>query len=78
MALRLGMWTSKPLYICPGLPWHSALSPVLFNMYTARLARIQPAGPGQTLSFVCDELLCQTGLNRQNMVSDRQDTLKSV
>ena len=40
VALRLGDWVSDPLTISPGLPQGSPLSPVMFNIYTADLARL--------------------------------------
>ena len=37
VAMRLGEWVSETIKIMPGLPQGSALSPVLYNVYTARL-----------------------------------------
>ena len=64
VALRLGTWTSDPAHICPGLPQGSPLSPVLFNIYTANVAKIQPTGLGRTLSFADDILIYRTGSDR--------------
>ena len=51
VALRVGSWTSDIHCIAPGLPQGSALSPVLFNVFTVGITSNQLEGPGRTLSF---------------------------
>ena len=51
VALRIGSWTSDIHCIAPGLPQGSALSPVLFNVFTVGITSNQLEGPGRTLSF---------------------------
>ena len=51
--------------ITPGLPQGSALSPVLFNVYTVGIASNQLEGPGRTLSFADDVLAYRQGKRRQ-------------
>ena len=56
VAMRLGTWASDACTITPGLPQGSALSPVLFNVYTVGITSNQLEGPGRTLSFADDVL----------------------
>ena len=51
VALRVESWASEVKSITPGLPQGSALSPVLFNVYTAGITSNQLEVPGRTLSF---------------------------
>ena len=41
VALRVGPWASDVKIITPGLPQGSALSPVLFNVYTVGITSNQ-------------------------------------
>ena len=47
VALRVGSWTSDIHCIAPGLPQGSALSPVLFNVYTMGITSNQLEGPAE-------------------------------
>ena len=67
VAMRLGTWASNTCTITPGLPQGSALSPVLFNVYTAGITSNQLEGPGRTLSFADDGLAYRTGRDRQEI-----------
>ena len=60
VAMRLGAWASEACMITPGLPQGSALSPVLFNVYTVGITSNQLEGPGRTLSFADDGLVSRT------------------
>ena len=51
--------------ITPGLSQGSALSPVLFNVYTVGITSNQLEGPGRTLSFADDGLVSRIGKVRQ-------------
>ena len=51
VALRLGTWASEVIKTTPGLQQGSALSPVLFNVYTVVITSNQLEGPGRVLSF---------------------------
>ena len=61
VAQRLGSWTSDRRTITPGLPQGSALSPVLFNIYTVGITSGQLEGPGRVLSFADDVLAYRQG-----------------
>ena len=61
VALRVGSWSSEIQSIAPGLPQGSALSPVLFNVYTVGITSNQLEGPGRTLSFADDVLVYRSG-----------------
>ena len=61
--------------ITPGLPQGSALSPVLFNVYTVGVTSNQLEGPGRTLSFADDVLTYRQGRDRQDIASGLQEEL---
>merc|ERR1712074_502593 len=75
VALRVGSWSSKVQSIAPGLPQGSALSPVLFNVYTVGVTSNQLEGPGRTLSFADDVLTYRQGRDRQDIASGLQEEL---
>lgn len=78
VAMRLGTWASNACTITPGLPQGSALSPVLFNVYTVGITSNQLEGPGRTLSFADDGLTYRTGRNRQAMADSVQEELDRI
>ena len=53
----------------------SALSPVLFNVYTVGIASNQLQGPGRQLSFADDVLAYRQGKSKQDIASGLQDEL---
>ena len=67
VAIRVGTWTSEVKKITPGLPQGSALSPVLFNVYTSGITSNQLESPGKTLSFANDILVYRRGHDRQEI-----------
>ena len=75
VALRVGSWISEVKEITPGLPQGSALSPVLFNVYTVGVTSNQLEGPGRTLSFADDVLTYRQGRDRQDIASGLQEEL---
>merc|ERR1712074_451506 len=75
VALRVGSWSSEVQSIAPGLPQGSALSPVLFNVYTVGITSNQLEGPGRTLSFADDILVYRSGYDREEIVSSAQDEI---
>ena len=75
VAMRLGSWVSNAHTITPGLPQGSALSPVLFNVYTVGITSNQLEGPGRTLSFADDVLAYRTGKDRQAIAASAQEEL---
>ena len=78
VALRLGSWASQGCMITPGLPQGSALSPVLFNVYTVGITSNQLEGPGRTLSFADDGLVSRTGKCRQTIAGSAQQELDRI
>ena len=75
VALRVGPWTSEVRTITPGLPQGSALSPVLFNVYTVGITSNQLEGPGRTLSFADDVLAYRHGRERRAIADSTQQEL---
>ena len=75
VALRMGSWVSEVREITPGLPQGSALSPVLFNIYTVGITSNQLEGPGRTLSFADDILAYRQGRDRQATADNLQEEL---
>ena len=78
VALRCGTWVSSPHEITPGLPQGSPISSVMFNVYTAQIARIQGQGPGRTLTFADDILTYQHGSDRETMARNLQGCLEEM
>ena len=78
VALRLGSWTSDPKSITPGLPQGSALSPVLFNIYTVGITSGQLEGPGRTLSFADDVTPYRQGKSRTEIADSMQLELNRI
>ena len=78
VAMRLGTWASGACTITPGLPQGSALSPVLFNVYTVGITANQLSGPGRTLSFADDGLAYRTGKERQAIADSVQEELDRI
>ena len=77
VALRHGNWTSDPAAITPGLPQGSPLSPVLYNVYTARLAMMENPN-GRILTFADDVLIYVKGRDREEMSNNTQEVLSRV
>ena len=78
VALRLGSWISEVREITPGLPQGSALSPVLFNVYTVGITSNQLEGPGRTLSFADDVWAYRQGKHRQTTAEGLQVELNRL
>ena len=78
VALRVGPWTSEVRTITPGLPQGSALSPVLFNVYTVGITSNQLEGPGRTLSFADDVLAYRHGRERRAIADSTQRELNRL
>jgi len=78
VAMRLGCWASTKSSITPGLPQGSALSPVLFNVYTVGITSNQLEGPGRILSFADDVLIYRTGKDRQAVTEGVQGELDRI
>ena len=78
VALRIGRWTSEIETIAPGLPQGSALSPVLFNVYTMGITSNQLEGPGRTLSFADDVLVYRSGRNREEIAESAQTEIDRI
>ena len=78
VALRVGSWSSEVHSITPGLPQGSALSPVLFNVYTVGITSNQLEGPGRTLSFADDVLVYRSGRNRDEVAQSAQEEIDRI
>ena len=76
VALRCGSWTSEIRTIVPGLPQGSPLSPVLFNVYTLRIAQLQTSSNCRVLTYADDILLLYNrGRNRTDIADSVQSGL---
>ena len=78
VALRVGTWSSEVCSIAPGLPQGSALSPVLFNVYTVGITSNQLEGPGRTLSFADDVLVYRSGKVREEVARSAQEEIDRI
>ena len=78
VALRVGSWSSEIQSIAPGLPQGSALSPVLFNVYTVGITSNQLEGPGRTLSFADDVLVYRSGRVREDIAKSAQEEIDRI
>ena len=78
VAMRIGTWASEACTITPGLPQGSALSPVLFNVYTVGITSNQLEGPDRTLTFADDGLVSRTGKCRQRIANSAQEELNRI
>ena len=78
VALKCGRWVSDPVSIAPGLPQGSALSPVLFNIYTSSIARIGEGHSGRTLTFADDVTVYEKGKDRLAAGKALQNRLDGV
>ena len=78
VALRVGAWSSEVCSIAPGLPQGSALSPVLFNVYTVGITSNQLEGPGRTLSFADDVLVYRSGRVREEVARSAQEEIDRI
>ena len=78
VAMRLGRWSSETTAITPGLPQGSALSPVLFNVYTLGITSNQMEGPGRVLSFADDVLVYRHGKDRRAIANGVQEELERI
>ena len=78
VALRIVPWISEVKSITPGLPQGSALSPVLFNVYTVGITSNQLEGPGRTLSFADDGLVYRHGRDREAIARSTQNELNRL
>ena len=56
----------------------SPLSPVLFNVYTYKIAQLQEAGPDRILTYADDLLLYRHGRNRRDMIDGVQSNLEHL
>ena len=77
VALRLGDWVSTTIKITPGLPQGSALSPVLYNVYTSKLADMQ-IPRGRILTFADDVLVYTHGSGRQGLANKMNHKLEEI
>ena len=78
VALCLGTWASDVIKGTPGLPQGSALSPVIFNVYTVGITSNQLEGPGRVLSFADDVLAYRRGKDRQIIATGVQQELDRI
>ena len=61
--------------ITPGLPQGSALSPVLFYVYTVGITSNQLEAPGKTLNFADDVLVYRHGKDIEEISRSAQEEL---
>lgn len=78
VALKFEGRASEIKHLCPGLPKGSSLSAVLFNIYTAVVARINSVDLGRVLTFIDDILLLNTETDNNCVVTCKRtcNTLK--
>lgn len=70
LVFRFGSWILERIEIAPGLPQVSTLSPVLFNIYAASVARLPSASVGRSLVYADDILLYRQEHNGTNMIQE--------
>ena len=75
VALRVGSWILDIKENTQGIPQCSALSPVLFNVYTVGITSNQLQSPGRQMSFADDMLAYRQGKSKQDIASGLQDEL---
>ena len=78
VALRNGKWVSEVTEIAPGLPQGSALSPVLFNIYTSQIASSGAYETGRVLTFADDVTIYEQGRDRLSTAKRLQTRLDKL
>ena len=78
VVLKSGRWMSDPVDITPGLPQGSPLSPVLFNIYTSKIASNEDFRPGGILTFADDITVYEEGKDWIEMARSLEERLQEV